>query len=103
MCSLVNYHEMLCNGAMFLLISCLEMFSFCSQYFCQSCDNLLSLYSPSGCTFWGQRTWSARRRWTIRIILWTVAPAIILLISMLAFPVITVAIPVATGYEVCNV
>lgn len=56
-------------------------------------------FSPSGCTFWGQRAWSTRRRWTIRIILWTVAPMVILLVSLLAFPVITVAIPVATGYE----
>lgn len=59
-------------------------------------------FSPSGCTFWGQRAWSTRRRWTIRIILWTVAPMVILLVSLLAFPVITVAIPVATGYEVHN-
>ena len=59
-----------------------------------------SFFSPSGCTFWGQRAWSTRRRWTIRIILWTVAPVVILLVSLLAFPVITVAIPVATGYEV---
>ena len=59
--------------------------------------------SPSGCTFWGQRAWTTRRRWTIRVILWTVAPVVILLVSLLAFPVITVAIPVATGYEVTHV
>lgn len=59
-------------------------------------------FSPSGCTFWGQRAWSTRRRWTVRVILWSVAPVVILLVSLLAFPVITVAIPVATGYEVCD-
>ena len=58
--------------------------------------------SPSGCTFWGQRAWSTRRRWIIRVILWSVAPVVILLVSLLAFPVVTVAIPVATGYEVCE-
>ena len=64
--------------------------------------SVLLFLSPSGCTFWGQRAWSTRRRWTIRVILWTVAPVVILLVSLLAFPVITVAIPVATGYEVHN-
>lgn len=76
--------------------------TFCGTDFCWLCLKEIGefhYFSPSGCTFWGQRAWSTRRRWTIRVILWTIAPAVILLISMLAFPVITVAIPVATGYE----
>lgn len=64
---------------------------------------VLLFLSPSGCTFWGQRAWSTRRRWIIRVIIWTVAPVVILLVSLLAFPVIAVAIPVATGYEVRSI
>ncbi|XP_065897865.1 E3 ubiquitin-protein ligase RNF19A-like [Dysidea avara] len=76
--------------------------SFCGTDFCWLCLREIGefhYFSPSGCTFWGERTWSVRRRWIVRVIIWTIAPVVILLVSLLAFPVITVVIPVMTGYQ----
>ena len=63
----------------------------------------LSLPSPSGCTFWGKKPWSRKKK-----ILWQLgtlvgAPVGIALIAGIAIPAMIIGIPVYVGRKVCSV
>lgn len=58
------------------------------------------LYSPSGCTFWGKKPWSRKKK-----ILWQLgtligAPVGISLIAGIAIPAMVIGIPVYVGRKV---
>lgn len=57
-------------------------------------------YSPSGCTFWGKKPWSRKKK-----ILWQLgtligAPVGISLIAGIAIPAMVIGIPVYVGRKV---
>uniref|UniRef100_A0A8D0C534 Uncharacterized protein n=1 Tax=Salvator merianae TaxID=96440 RepID=A0A8D0C534_SALMN len=58
--------------------------------------------SPSGCTFWGKKPWSRRRKvlWQLAMVLG--APMAIALAAGVAVPVITLGIPIYTGKKVLS-
>lgn len=61
---------------------------------------LLLLFSPSGCTFWGKKPWSRKKK-----ILWQLgtlvgAPVGIALIAGIAIPAMIIGIPVYVGRKV---
>ena len=63
----------------------------------------LSLPSPSGCTFWGKKPWSRKKK-----ILWQLgtlvgAPVGIALIAGIAIPAMIIGIPVYVGRKVCSI
>jgi cytochrome bd-type quinol oxidase subunit 2 len=56
--------------------------------------------SPSGCTFWGKKRWSRKKK-----ILWRIgsalgAPLVISLVAGIAVPVIIVGLPIYSGVKV---
>lgn len=58
------------------------------------------LFSPSGCTFWGKKPWSRKKK-----ILWQLgtlvgAPVGIALIAGIAIPAMIIGIPVYVGRKV---
>lgn len=65
-------------------------------------NNILCLLSPSGCTFWGKKPWSRKKK-----ILWQLgtligAPVGITLIAGIAVPAMVIGIPVYIGRKVRN-
>ena len=63
---------------------------------------LVFALSPSGCTFWGKKPWSRKKK-----ILWQLgtlvgAPVGIALIAGIAIPAIIIGIPVYVGRKVCT-
>jgi len=62
---------------------------------------IFSTYSPSGCTFWGKKPWSRKKK-----ILWQLgtlvgAPVGISLIAGIAVPAIIIGVPIWVGRKVC--
>lgn len=65
-------------------------------------NNIPCLLSPSGCTFWGKKPWSRKKK-----ILWQLgtligAPVGITLIAGIAVPAMVIGIPVYIGRKVRN-
>ncbi|XP_043931097.1 E3 ubiquitin-protein ligase RNF19A [Protopterus annectens] len=80
--------------------------SFCSICCCESCWTCLRTISdlqhlsPSGCTFWGKKPWSRKKK-----ILWQLgtlvgAPVGIALIAGIAIPAMIIGIPVYVGRKI---
>lgn len=67
------------------------------------CELFLATLSPSGCTFWGKKPWSRKKK-----ILWQLgtlvgAPVGIALIAGIAIPAMIIGIPVYVGRKVGHV
>lgn len=62
--------------------------------------SLLFVFSPSGCTFWGKKPWSRRKRimWQMGTLL--AAPFGIALLAAVAAPALIVGIPAYVGHRV---
>ncbi|XP_057683500.1 E3 ubiquitin-protein ligase RNF19A-like isoform X2 [Corythoichthys intestinalis] len=77
----------------------------CGCEFCWLCMKEISdlhYLSPSGCTFWGKKPWSRKKK-----ILWQLgtlvgAPVGIALIAGIAFPAMIIGIPVYVGRKIHN-
>jgi len=75
----------------------------CGSEFCWLCMKVITdlhFLSPSGCTFWGKKPWSRKKK-----ILWQMgtlvgAPVGIGLLAGIAIPAIVVGIPVWTGRKI---
>lgn len=75
----------------------------CGSEFCWLCMKVITdlhFLSPSGCTFWGKKPWSRKKK-----ILWQMgtlvgAPVGIGLLASIAIPTIVVGIPVWTGRKI---
>lgn len=64
------------------------------------CDVFCGIISPSGCTFWGKKPWSRKKK-----ILWQLgtlvgAPVGISLIAGVAVPAIIIGVPIWVGRKV---
>ena len=61
-----------------------------------------SVFSPSGCTFWGKKPWSRKKKllWQLGTLIG--APVGIALVAGLALPVLVVALPVWVGKRVSS-
>lgn len=65
-------------------------------------DEILSYCSPSGCTFWGKKPWSKKKK-----ILWQLgtligAPIAIALIAGISVPLFVIGLPIVVGRKVCT-
>ncbi len=62
--------------------------------------NLSKWYSPSGCTFWGKRPWSRKKKlmWQLGILIG--APLGIILLAAISVPLITIGLPIWTARKV---
>lgn len=72
----------------------------CGAQFCWLCNKEITdlhYLSPSGCTFWGKKPWSRKKKilWQLGTLLG--APVGIALLASLAVPVIVVAFPIYAG------
>ncbi|KAK7603057.1 hypothetical protein V9T40_003056 [Parthenolecanium corni] len=72
----------------------------CGAEFCWLCMNVvgdLHYLSPSGCTFWGKKPWSRKKKilWQLGILVG--APVGIALIAGIAVPAIMIGVPIWTG------
>ncbi|XP_065214426.1 E3 ubiquitin-protein ligase RNF19A-like isoform X2 [Planococcus citri] len=72
----------------------------CGAEFCWLCMNVvgdLHYLSPSGCTFWGKKPWSRKKKilWQLGILVG--APVGIALIAGIAVPAIIIGVPIWTG------
>lgn len=71
--------------------------SICETEFCWLCMKEISdfhYFSPSGCTFWGKKPWSRKKKLLWRLGLLVGAPICIVFIAGMAFPAIIIGIPV---------
>lgn len=60
----------------------------------------LLIYSPSGCTFWGKKPWSRKKKIMWQLGMLVGAPVGIALIAGIAVPAIIIGIPVWVGRKV---
>lgn len=70
--------------------------SICETEFCWLCMKEISelhYFSPSGCTFWGKKPWSRKKKLLWRLGLLVGAPICIVLIAGVAVPAIMIGIP----------
>lgn len=58
------------------------------------------VYSPSGCTFWGKKPWSRKKKIMWQLGMLVGAPVGIALIAGIAVPAIIIGIPVWVGRKV---
>ncbi|CAG0923100.1 unnamed protein product [Notodromas monacha] len=77
--------------------------SVCSTEFCWLCMKQISdlhYLSPSGCTFWGKKPWSRKKKimWQLGMLIG--APLGIALIAGIAVPAIVIGIPVLVGRRI---
>lgn len=71
--------------------------SICETQFCWLCMKEISdlhYFSPSGCTFWGKKPWSRKKKLLWRLGMLVGAPICIILIAGVAVPAIVIGIPV---------
>ncbi|KAB1258019.1 E3 ubiquitin-protein ligase RNF19A [Camelus dromedarius] len=76
--------------------------SYCSDVLQQLLYIIIFSFSPSGCTFWGKKPWSRKKK-----ILWQLgtlvgAPVGIALIAGIAIPAMIIGIPVYVGRKIHN-
>lgn len=77
----------------------------CGAEFCWLCMNVvgdLHYLSPSGCTFWGKKPWSRKKKilWQLGILVG--APVGIALIAGIAVPAILIGVPIWSGRKMYN-
>lgn len=80
--------------------------SICSLGFCWLClkpGSEMHYLSPTGCPMYGRRRWSWWKRWGFRLILWSGAPFLMLLIALLVFFIGIFLIPLLVAYLVYSV
>lgn len=71
--------------------------SICEAQFCWLCMREISdlhYFSPSGCTFWGKKPWSRKKKLLWQLGMLVGAPICIILIAGIAAPAIVIGIPV---------
>ena len=71
--------------------------SICETDFCWLCMKEISdlhYFSPSGCTFWGKKPWSRKKKLLWRLGMLVGAPICIIFIAGIAVPAIVIGIPV---------
>ena len=71
--------------------------SICETDFCWLCMKEISdlhYFSPSGCTFWGKKPWSRKKKLLWRLGMLVGAPICIVFIAGIAVPAIVIGIPV---------
>lgn len=71
--------------------------SICETEFCWLCMKEISdlhYFSPSGCTFWGKKPWSRKKKFFWRLGMLIGAPICIILIAGVAVPAIVIGVPV---------
>lgn len=71
--------------------------SICETEFCWLCMKEITdlhYFSPSGCTFWGRKPWSRKKKLLWRLGMLVGAPVCIILIAGIAVPAIVIGIPV---------
>lgn len=71
--------------------------SICETNFCWLCMKEISdlhYFSPSGCTFWGKKPWSRKKKLLWRLGMLVGAPICIVFIAGIAVPAIVIGIPV---------
>ncbi|KAL3309581.1 hypothetical protein Ciccas_011873 [Cichlidogyrus casuarinus] len=76
--------------------------SICKCEFCWLCSkeiNYLHYLSLSGCTFWGRRQWSLRRRIVLVLVLALMVPPLLIIVLGIALPSIIIGFPVFTGLD----
>jgi len=61
---------------------------------------LLAFCSPSGCTFWGKKPWSRKKKILWQLGMLVGAPVGISLLAVIAFPAIILGVPVWVGNKV---
>ncbi|XP_076354639.1 E3 ubiquitin-protein ligase RNF19B-like isoform X1 [Tachypleus tridentatus] len=74
--------------------------SVCGTEFCWLCMNEITdlhYLSPSGCTFWGKKPWSRKKKIIWQLGMLVGAPVGIALIAVIAVPAIIIGIPVWVG------
>lgn len=77
----------------------------CGAEFCWLCMKEISdihYLSPSGCTFWGKKTWSRKKKLIWQIITLIGAPVGIALIAGISIPGIIIGVPVWVGKTLYN-
>lgn len=57
--------------------------------------------SPSGCTFWGKKQWSRKKKILLQLGMLVGGPVGIALIAVAAIPAIMIGLPVWVGSKVC--
>ena len=62
--------------------------------------NMVILISPSGCTFWGKKPWSRKKKIFWQLSTLVGAPVGIALIAGIAVPAIVIGVPVWVGRKV---
>lgn len=71
--------------------------SICETEFCWLCMKEITdlhYFSPSGCTFWGKKPWSRKKKILWQLGLLAGAPICIVLMAGIAVPAIIIGIPV---------
>lgn len=79
--------------------------SICETEFCWLCMKEISdlhYFSPSGCTFWGKKPWSRKKKILWQLGMLAGAPICILLIAGIAYPAIVIGIPVWVARKLHN-
>lgn len=74
--------------------------SICDTEFCWLCMKEITdlhYFSPSGCTFWGKKPWSRKKKMLWQIGMLVGAPVCIVLIAGVAIPAIVIGIPFWAG------
>jgi hypothetical protein len=62
----------------------------------------LYLCSPSGCTFWGKKQWSRKKKILLQLGMLVGGPIGIALIAVAAVPAIMIGLPVWVGSKVSS-
>lgn len=79
--------------------------SICETEFCWLCMKEITdlhYFSPSGCTFWGKKPWSRKKKILWQLGMLAGAPVCIILIAGVAIPAIVIGIPVWAGRKLRN-
>lgn len=79
--------------------------SICETEFCWLCMKEISdlhYFSPSGCTFWGKKPWSRKKKLLWQLGMLVGAPICIILIAGIAVPAIVIGIPVWAARKLHN-
>lgn len=79
--------------------------SICETEFCWLCMKEISdlhYFSPSGCTFWGKKPWSRKKKLLWQLGMLVGAPICIILIAGVAVPAIVIGIPVWAARKLRN-
>lgn len=77
----------------------------CETEFCWLCMKEISdlhYFSPSGCTFWGKKPWSRKKKLLWQLGMLVGAPICIILIAGVAVPAIVIGIPVWAARKLRN-